>query len=307
MKVLFVGMGSIAQKHLLVLQELLPETEIFALRSSSSSKEIENVTSVYKIEDVPTKLDFAIISNPTYLHLKTLLQLLPKNTPLLIEKPIVHSVKAANILLKNFDTKDLVSLISCNLRFHPCIIFLKEHLTQLHWIEINAYCGSYLPDWRPDTNYLDSYSSDRTSGGGVDLDLIHELDYIYYLIGKPKRVHSNKGNISSLGINAPDYAKYLLEFDKGIVNVSLNYYRRKPRRTIEIITKDDVLIVDLLKYTIFSEVENKIIFTEKIERLDLLKRQMSYFLNCVSKNQPTMNPINDSIEVLKICLNDEKE
>ena len=307
MKVLFIGMGSIAKKHLLVLKDLLPETEIFALRSSVKSNEIESVKSIYKLEDLPKNLDFAIISNPTYLHSKTLFHLLPKNIPLLIEKPIVHSIKEANILLNDFDTKNIVSLISCNLRFHPCIIYLKEHLIKLDWIEINAYCGSYLPEWRPDSDYLESYSSSREYGGGVDLDLIHELDYIYYLIGKQKQVNSTKCNISSLGINAPDYANYLLEFDKGIVNVSLNYYRRKPKRTIEIVTNNDVLVVDLLKYTIFSEVENKIIFSEKIERLDLLKRQMSYFLNCIKNNQPTMNPIHESIEVLKICLNDENE
>ena len=118
---------------------------------------------------------------------------------------------------------------------------------------------------------------------------------------------SHKKNLSSLGINSPDYAHYLLEYDQGIVTVALNYYRKTPKRTIEITTNNDVLIVDLLKYSIFSETEGKMIYSAKIERNELLKRQMSYFLECIKKNQNTMNPISEAYEVLKICLNEESK
>ena len=98
-----------------------------------------------------------------------------------------------------------------------------------------------------------------------------------------------------------------MEYDQGIVTVALNYYRKTPKRTIEITTNNDVLIVDLLKYSIFSETEGKMIYSEKIERNELLKRQMSYFLECIKKNQNTMNPISEAYEVLKICLNEESK
>ena len=38
MKVLIVGLGSIANKHISVLREINPEIEIYALRSSHKSK-----------------------------------------------------------------------------------------------------------------------------------------------------------------------------------------------------------------------------------------------------------------------------
>lgn len=306
-RVLFIGLGSIAKRHIIALKSIEAEAEIFALRSSLESNHVEGINSIYDISEIPNDLSFAVISNPTFLHKESILKMLSFNIPLLIEKPLANTLNDAHFINDNNKTSNIISLISCNLRFHPCIQYLKQHLSNIDWIEINASCGSYLPDWRPSYDYKENYSAHREQGGGVDLDLIHELDYLFYLIGGPNKIHSHKKNLSSLGINSPDYAHYLLEYDQGIVTVALNYYRKTPKRTIEIITNNDVLIVDLLKYSIFSETEGKMIYSEKIERNELLKRQLSYFLECIKNNQNTMNPIREAYEVLKICLNEESK
>ena len=44
-------------------------------------------------------------------------------------------------------------------------------------------CGSYLPSWRKNIIYNKSYSSDKKKGGGVLLDLSHEIDYITWILG----------------------------------------------------------------------------------------------------------------------------
>jgi predicted dehydrogenase len=51
---------------------------------------------------------------------------------------------------------------------------------------INAIVGQYLPDWRPNQDYLKGMSA-RIDKGGVMLDLVHEFDYIRWLIGKPEK------------------------------------------------------------------------------------------------------------------------
>ena len=43
-------------------------------------------------------------------------------------------------------------------------------------------CHSYLPQWRK-KNYKKSYSSNAKLGGGVSLDLSHEIDYIQWIFG----------------------------------------------------------------------------------------------------------------------------
>mgnify|MGYP001343075457 CR=1 FL=1 len=58
-RVLFIGLGSIAKKHIAALKELKPESEIFALRSSSKSNEMEGVKSILALSEVKEKFTFA--------------------------------------------------------------------------------------------------------------------------------------------------------------------------------------------------------------------------------------------------------
>ena len=76
--------------------------------------------------------------------------------------------------------------VGYNLRFHPLLKYLKKYLSQSNdkLLSVNIYAGSYLPDWRKNTNYVKSYSASKRKGGGVELDLSHEIDYASWLFGK---------------------------------------------------------------------------------------------------------------------------
>ena len=91
MKILIIGLGSIARKHIKVLQELQNDVIIFALRSSSSSKEEKGITSILNIDDLPAIPDFIIISNPTNLHEEAIRKAIDFKVPLFIEKPVFES------------------------------------------------------------------------------------------------------------------------------------------------------------------------------------------------------------------------
>ena len=89
-RVLIIGLGSIAKKHIIALRSLSEEFEIFALRSSLNASKYEDVINIFNLDDIV--FDFAIISNPTYLHFKYIKLLASKSIPLFIEKPAVHSL-----------------------------------------------------------------------------------------------------------------------------------------------------------------------------------------------------------------------
>jgi hypothetical protein len=72
--------------------------------------------------------DFAIISNPTHLHFEYIEKLAKKGFDLFIEKPALHSLENATELLQLIEDKNIVTYVACNLRFHPCILFLKNKL-----------------------------------------------------------------------------------------------------------------------------------------------------------------------------------
>ena len=49
---------------------------------------------------------------------------------------------------------------------------------------VRVECQSWLPYWRPERDYRESYSA-RADEGGVLRDLVHELDYAIWAFGGP--------------------------------------------------------------------------------------------------------------------------
>lgn len=307
MNILIVGLGSIARKHITALQTLKIDSKIYALRSNLNAAVEIGVENIYDLDTVNVVFDFAIISNPTHLHYDYIVKLAHRGIPLFIEKPAIHSLENVNELVQLIEDKQLVTYVACNLRFHPCITFLKNKIEteDLRINELNVYCGSYLPDWRPGKDFRNIYSANAAMGGGVHLDLFHELDYTTWLFGLPSKSKSVLRNISSLKIDAVDYANYILQYDGFTASIILNYYRRKPKREIEVVFDNDTWTVDLIKNTIKNDANEYLFEASDFDVKQTYIFQLEYFINCLKKNQIPMNSFKDSLENLKICLNNE--
>lgn len=305
MNILIVGLGSIAKKHIKALQSLNIEITIYALRSGVNAENVEGINNIYHLEDKAVKYDFAIISNPTHLHYQFIQLLANKKIPLFIEKPVVHTLEKIGELVSLIETKAVITYVACNLRFHPCIQYLKnaveKNVAKIN--ELNVYCGSFLPDWRPGKDFRCVYSANASMGGGVHLDLFHELDYTTWLFGFPSKSSSVLRSVSTLQINACDYANYILEYRSFTANIVLNYYRREPKRLIEIVFEDDTWTVDLINSTIKND-SGELLFSDvQFTIKDTYVAQLQYFIECLKNNQVPMNSFRHSVENLKICLN----
>jgi predicted dehydrogenase len=305
MKVLIVGLGSIAQKHIHALRTMNKNILLFAVRSGHSSNNIEGVVNLSP-EDLDTlNADFAIISDPTYRHAATLTRLLPLGIPLMIEKPLFKDARAEEYaLVQQVNSAGILNYVACNLRFHPCIRYFKEEILPGLGVinEVNIYGGSYLPDWRPGRDFREVYSAKTELGGGVHLDHIHELDYAYWFFGKPVSNSSRLFSKSDIHINAVDNAHYLWEYERFCVNISLNYYRRHPKRQIEVLTDKGEYLIDLIEPRI--QFNNNVIASYEIDRYNTYIRQMEYFVKSIEGNKQMMNNVNEAWEVLKLCLNE---
>ncbi|WP_316763103.1 Gfo/Idh/MocA family oxidoreductase [Pedobacter aquatilis] len=305
MNVLIIGLGSIARKHIEALQVLKVNAKIYALRSNPDAEIVGEIENVYDLENLNIDFDFAIISNPTHLHYEFIEKLAKKNIPLFIEKPAVNTLEHVNQLVDIIESKKLITYVACNLRFHPCIVYLKNKINSgiLRVNELNVYCGSYLPDWRPGKDFRAIYSSNAKMGGGVHLDLFHELDYTTWLFGLPNKSKSYLRNSSSLAIDAIDYANYTLEYDRFTANIILNYYRRKPKREIEIVLDENTWTIDLIKNEVRNDNNECLFKTSNFNVKDTYVLQLEYFINSLKSKETPMNSFKDSLEILKICLN----
>jgi predicted dehydrogenase len=306
MKVLIVGLGSIAQKHIHALRALNRQAEIFALRSGRSNTDVDGVTNLTLQQLHGERFDFAIISNPTDQHTTALPAVLELNVPLLIEKPLFHVIgEEERQLVEEINQKGILNYVACNLRFHPCLqYFRQEILPALSVInEVNIYCGSYLPDWRPGRDFREIYSANADKGGGAHLDLIHELDYAYWIFGKPLTDWGRLYSRSHLQISAVDSARYLWEYERYCISFTLNYYRRTGKRQIEVLTDEGEYMIDL--------VENRILFNKdvivsyQLDRFYTYVKQMEYFIHHITDGKGMMNDVNEAMQVLQLCLNGE--
>jgi len=303
MKILIVGLGSIGKKHIKAIRTVNPDVEIFALRSKKDSEKYSNVTNIFNLDFIASiAIDFAIISNPTSEHKRTISELIEYGFPLFIEKPIYSSLNIKDEII-SINSKKISTYVACNLRFFDCLKFIKEKLTFAHnkrLNEVNVYCGSYLPDWRPNVDFRKIYSAIPELGGGVHIDLIHELDYVYWLFGKPNAVKRNFRSQSSLSVSSFDYANYLLDYNSFCTCIVLNYYRRDSKRSLELVFENETWNIDLLKNQITCN--DKIIFSSEQRISDTYQIQMAYFIDCINKKKNTFNTISDGFEILKICL-----
>ena len=301
MNVLVVGLGSIAAKHINAIRQIDREVHIYALRSSINAEEKYGVTNLYSFDDVKAiQCDFAIISNPTSEHKKTIDALLALNCPLFIEKPVSNTIEMQDTITE-IKRLGILTYIACNLRFLDSLRYVKKEVSKnkKRINEVNVYCGSYLPQWRPNIDFRTSYSAKKDMGGGVQFDLIHETDYVYWLFGKPNNVTKILRNVSSLHIDAIDYGNYCLEYDDFCVGVTLNYYRRDYKRTMEIVFDDGTWLVVLKENKIISSESE--IFKSSQQMNDTYLEQMQYFYQLIQTGaRSSLNSIDEALEVLKI-------
>ena len=308
MNILIIGFGSIAHKHVSIIRKQVPLAKIVALRSSGSANNIEGVANISGLSELTDLPDFIIISNPTSLHAESIRKCIWMGKPFMIEKPVFNSLKNVGDILGSITKRNITTYVACNLRFHPVIRFLKNKIQEgaEKINEVNIYCGSFLPEWRPGGNYRTGYSANADMGGGVHLDLIHELDYAFWLFGKPLQTTSLKRSVSSLAIKSVDFAVYNLIYPEYTLNITLNYYRRAPKRSIEIVFDNDIYYCDLLKCEI-TNMYNEVIFKhDGFQMMDTYVDQMKYFLSYIQAGQQLMNNIDEAYEVLKIALHEEQ-
>ncbi|HRH12112.1 MAG TPA: Gfo/Idh/MocA family oxidoreductase [Bacteroidia bacterium] len=305
MKALIIGLGSIAKKHISVLQKNFPNIELHALRSNKDAQSLPGIKNYFSYEEIDFTPSFILICGPTHQHTDVIKNCLRFNCPLFIEKPLSHQLNELTELETLLNQKSIRTYVACNLRFLNCLQFVHDHLKKqkIKVNEVNIYCGSDLSKWRKDADYRHSYSAHADQGGGVHLDLIHELDYTYWLFGSPEKTQRTLKKNSDLEIDSFDYANYLLEYKSFCVNIVLNYYRADAKRCLEIVLENETLYVDLLKNEVRSLTNEKLLFSSDQTILDTYTDQMNYFISKLNETKPYMNAFSEARDILKICIN----
>lgn len=300
MKVIFFGLGSIGKKHLsnlkLICDKRNMPLEVYAYRkNSSNSQEIEGVTFIHEMDAVENDYDVAFITNPTALHLSTLTVIFEKAKYIFLEKPAFEVSKD----ISKFTKIENNIYVAAPLRYKLVMKNLKSLIANERVISARVICSTYLPSWRND-DYRQSYSANSKLGGGIELDCIHELDYVVDLFGFPQKKVALMGRKSALEIESNDTALYILEYEDKFIEVHLDYYGKVPQRKIELITDNNVFEIDILHNRIFDR-KNQIETVIEEEVNDMYIQELNYFIDNVLKNHGNHNNLKHANQVLKLA------
>lgn len=309
---LVVGCGSIGQRHLRNLKTLgVKNLFAFDVLPENLAK-VESIAQTFT--DFETALaqniDVCFICSPSSLHLEQAVQAAKKNCHLFIEKPLSHEFNGIEELQSEISSRNLITLVGCNMRFHPGPRKVKELLDKDAIGKVlfaRIQTGSYLPSWRPNTDYRQSYSGLKAQGGGVILDCIHEIDLAFWYSGEVDEIFATAETLS-LDIETEDTAFLLFRHENGIRSeVHLDYVQRTYERGCQIVGEKGTIFWG------FREKQTKIYSAEgdsweifrqaddwEINQMYLDETQ--HFLDCLKAKKQTICPVSQAAKVLKIAL-----
>ncbi|HEF5635114.1 TPA: L-glutamine-D-fructose-6-phosphate isomerase subunit, partial [Campylobacter jejuni] len=226
MKVLIIGFGSIGKKHFLALKNLNHEVSLLSL--SAKKEEFKNTPIYRSLKECDlNEFDLFIIANITTEHFNTLKTLdeLVKDKTILVEKPLFEKSQ-------NFTSSKNHIYVAYLQRFNPVIVALKKLLKGEKIYFASLVCNSYLPHWRA-LDYRQNYSAKKELGGGVLLDLSHEIDLAFFLFKDLELMYSQNAKISELDITSDDFAFLALKnSQEAKIHIELDYFAKFNKREI---------------------------------------------------------------------------
>jgi predicted dehydrogenase len=245
MKFLVIGYGSIGKRHAANVASMGHQAVL--LRHSRDNVNKEGFKEYYSLEDVLKNekvIDGAIVCSPTTKHLDDVKQLVNSNIPFLLEKPTTHELRSTGEMKEIIESNKFTLYdIGFNLRYHPVIKFIKDFLPNVGKVyATKVYVGYYLPYWRKGIDYRESTSAREELGGGVHVELAHDIDYTLWLIGCPDKVVGYVNRVSDLEISTDDICSALLKYSDGsVVEMHLDYLSHKYLRGGQVIAENGTL------------------------------------------------------------------
>jgi len=328
---LFVGLGGIGQRHLRNLRQLRgADVEVHAFRVRRERQVVSDALQVVPGEDVEAKYgvhvhgeldaalakkpDVVFVTNPSSLHVDITRRALEVGAHVLVEKPLSHSLEGVADLVRRSREQKLVGYVAYQLRFHPGFLRTAEIVSQGllgRPLFAEALVGEYLPGFHPYEDYRRMYAARRELGGGVTLSQIHEIDFLMALLGRPERVFSLGGKLSSLEVDVDDVSSSLLEFrgsEGRVLPVRLHqdFVQRPGERRFVLVGDAGKLEWSLSgrslrRWSATGELCETHDYTE-LARNSLFEAELAHFLDCVERAEAPNVSLASGAESLAVAL-----
>ena len=290
MIIVIFGYGSAGRRHANIIRKNFNNYKIY-IYTKQKIKEYNYFSNLKTI--LTLKPDYVIIASENNKHFYQL-QFLEKNfkgLKILVEKPLFDKFKKLNIRKNNV-------FVGYNLRFHPFIKNIYNLIKSNQTYDIQFITNTYLPNWRK-TNFKNNYAVSKRKGGGIILDLSHELDLAKILLGEFKILYKNYGKISKLTNDTEDHLKLIGRKRNTNLSIDLKYFSRNEVR---------IILVDCKNFSIFADLKNSIFKVAYNNKTIVRKSKVSMYQTylemhkavIMKKNFKHLCTYNEGVRLLKL-------
>ena len=237
-----IGLGSIGERHTRNIQRMYPHASVDILTKRTSwngaakgTTPIQNERKFFQREH-----DIYFITNETNKHARTILKCLAqKPRGIFVEKPLSHTMADIPRIATIAKKQRTVLIVGYNLQYFKPLRELKKLLKKGSigtLLAMRIAVGRDIRAWRM-RDYRKTYSAQGSKGGGVVLDLIHDLNYPSWLLGESLQfLAGGSARRSRLAIHAEDIAESIFRTKSSvIVSVHQDYLAIPGGRSCEVI------------------------------------------------------------------------
>ena len=259
LRVLVVGTGSIAKRHLVVMHSLGVKSAEFVSRSARNI-DVPGVqaSATSRAKAKSEKYDLVVICSATQDHLGDLRDFAQQAGQVLIEKPLSGSLSELGVARSEglFEGEVYVSF---PWRFKEAFSTLLSKTTILKSRDtmISGENRSWLPDWRPGRSAQLGYWN-KPGSGGVALELIHDFDLAQLLVGGFREILIDDVSEGILGMRVPESINVRGSGNGGErISLDLDFCTHEPSRYLKISDVHNSWLWDMLHSTVVNITEDE--------------------------------------------------
>ena len=247
------------------------------------------------VDQLADSVDAVSVVVPTSCHREVSLPFLHRGIPVLLEKPVAHTLDDARLIVNEAEQSGAILQIGHLERFNAGVVRLHEELDRPRFIEVHRL----------------SEFVERATDVDVVTDLmIHDIDIVLSLVRSELKYVSAVG--ASIVTNHVDIANARLEFENGaIANVTASRVSAKRFRRIRVFADACYLALNFEDQQIeisrpgkrppdgrFAPIINSSIQVEATPPLD---SELAHFVDCVRKGKQPLVTGSDGLQALKVA------
>jgi predicted dehydrogenase len=221
-----IGAGVIADFHARAINDI-PNAKLIGFCDTIAEKAEElakqyscRAYSDYEQMLSDDKIDIVTIATPSGVHLEPTVAAAKAGKHVLCEKPLEITLERIDAMINAHEQAGTSLGCIFQVRFTEAIESLRDAIDQGRFGTI-TYAGAYVPWWRTDEYYKDTWHGNwKLDGGGALMNQsIHMIDMMVNIMGLPECVHAFVNNIGHPGIEAEDTAVANLRFKNGTLGI----------------------------------------------------------------------------------------